>query len=251
MKALMLLFVAAALIVSGCSSEVRQRGSVRRVTTTRDVERAVARESMRLVTVGDSLAYGAGDESGRGIAGRIDAELRARGVRLVATENLGKNGATTRDVAARLRDPKVRASVARADAIVLSIGANDLFERPGAREEAIREPFKVAERILDRVGGVVHELRAINPSAEILILGGYNPVPHHEYAFLIEQYLGLWDRILAREFESDSRIAVVRMSDIVTGPQRLSRLDHFHPGAEAYRDTARRIAAMLVPRKAA
>lgn len=242
--------VAAAVVLSGCSSEVRTKGAARQVARNTQIQQVAARESIRVVTLGDSLAYGAGDESGGGIAARVPGELRNRGVRLVHTENLGRNGATTRDVAKRLADPKVRKSVADADAIVLSIGANDLFERPGAQEEAMRAPFEVAEKILARVSDVVLEVRAINPEAEILILGGYNPVPHHQFAFLINQYLRVWDSILAREFEGDPRIAVVQMSDIVNGPQRLSRLDHFHPGGDAYRDASRRIAAMLVPARA-
>ena len=55
----------------------------------------------------------------------------------------------------------------------------------------------------------------------------------------------MWDIALAARFEDDARVSVVKMSDIVTA-QRLSRYDSFHPGADAYRDAAKRIAGMLV-----
>ena len=55
----------------------------------------------------------------------------------------------------------------------------------------------------------------------------------------------MWDATLTARFEQDDRVAVVKMADIVT-PQRLSRYDDFHPGAQAYEEAAKRIAAMLL-----
>ncbi|HVE71174.1 MAG TPA: hypothetical protein VNI54_07380 [Thermoanaerobaculia bacterium] len=75
----------------------------------------------------------------------------------------------------------------------------------------------------------------------MLLLGGYNPVPSHEWASLIDQYLVMWDTTL----ETDQRVEVVQMRDIVTA-QRLSRYDNFHPAAAAYDEAAKRIAAMLL-----
>ena len=202
-------------------------------------------QTLHVVSIGDSLAYGAGDESGEGIAGRLEDELRARGVDDVETVNLGVNGAQTSDLIRRLEQKRVREQLARADAIVLSIGANDLFRSQHSREEMLRAPIPVAERILGRIATIVTELHEINPRARVLLLGGYNPVPRHEWASTINQYLGMWDTVLAARFEHDPRVAVVKMSDIVTA-QRLSRFDSFHPGEAAYRDAAKRIAGMLM-----
>lgn len=202
-------------------------------------------QTLHVVAIGDSLAYGAGDESGEGIAGRLDDELHNHGFRDVDTVNLGVNGAQTGDLLRRLEQQRVRDEIAKADAIVLSIGANDLFRSQHSREEILRSPFGVAERILGRIETIVAQLHQINPRARVLLLGGYNPVPRHEWASTINQYLGMWDLALAARFENDQRVAVVRMSDIVTA-QRLSRYDSFHPGADAYREAAKRIAGMLV-----
>jgi len=201
--------------------------------------------TLHVVSLGDSLAYGAGDESGKGIAGRLETELEAHGIAEVETVNLGVNGAQTTDVLSRLRQKRVREEIARADAIVLSIGANDLFRNPHSREETLRAPLAVAERILGRIETIVADLHAINPRARVLVLGGYNPVPRHEWASTINQMLGVWDAALVARFEHDRRVAVVKMSDLVTA-QRLSRYDSFHPGGEAYREAAKRIAGMLV-----
>lgn len=109
----------------------------------------------------------------------------------------------------------------------------------------LRAPFEVAERILGRIETIVAQIHEINPDARVLLLGGYNPVPSHEWAKTIDNYLLLWDAALAARFESDERVAVVQMADIV-GPTRLSRYDNFHPGGEAYDDAAKRIATILL-----
>ena len=205
----------------------------------------MTREAINIVTLGDSLAYGAGDESGRGIAGRLRDELEQRGIQTVQTTNLGVNGAQTGDVLTKLKQKRVRDALSSADAVILSIGANDLFRNPGAREETLRNPLIVADRILERISQIVIEIHQLNPKARVLILGGYNPVPRHPQAFLINQYLGLWDAAVARRFRGDQRVEIVKMSDLVV-PDRLSRYDSFHPGGSAYAEAARRIATMIM-----
>jgi lysophospholipase L1-like esterase len=155
-----------------------------------------APETIRVVTLGDSLAYGAGDESGGGIARRLKDDLPN-----VETVNHGVNGAQTADVLFRLKQERLRGSIAEADAIVLSVGANDLFRTPNAREEVLRNPIVVASRILDRLADIVAELHRINPEARILILGGYNPVPDHPLATKI---ISTW-RCGTRPSRHDSR----------------------------------------------
>jgi lysophospholipase L1-like esterase len=230
----------AAATMAGCTAEEAPGVTV--------VQAEVKRKAplRQVVLLGDSLAYGTGDESGQGVGGWLDDELARRGVASRPSVNLGVNGATTEDVATRLGEETVRTAIARADVVILSVGANDLVRFPGAREEALREPFTAARRTLDRVALVVAAILEINPHARVLVLGGYNPFPQHPYAPLVARYLAVWDEALVEEFESEPRVAVVKMFDIVRGPGRLSSVDHFHPGQAAYRDAARRIAGMLL-----
>lgn len=222
-----------------------QRDPVTQITPARKeepVRKAAMPTNLHVVTLGDSLAYGAGDEADGGIAGYLKKAMPS-----VETTNLGVNGAQTSDLLLRLKQERIRKILKEADVIVLSIGANDLFRSPAGREETLRKPLVVADRILNRIVEIVGILHQINPDAYVMLLGGYNPVPRHEYGPLINNYLGMWDEALAAQFEDDARVSVVRMSDIVT-EQRLSRYDHFHPGADAYREAAKRIAGMIAYR---
>ncbi|HVS30791.1 MAG TPA: GDSL-type esterase/lipase family protein [Thermoanaerobaculia bacterium] len=203
-----------------------------------------APREFHVAVVGDSLAQGAGDESGQGIAGRLEPELRSRGVDSVVTVNFGANGATTSDIAARLRQPATRVALARANAIVLSAGANDL-RRSVTGEQPLRSPLVIVDQVLRNIAGIVAELHRINPEAHILILGAYNPVPHQRAAAVLQPLITIWDVALVVQFADDPLVSIVRLSDIVDRPERLSTLDSFHPGGEAYQETARRIAELL------
>jgi lysophospholipase L1-like esterase len=205
---------------------------------------APASRQMHVAVVGDSLAYGAGDEEEMGIAGRLEAELTALGIDSVVTTKMGATGATTRDFGFVLRQPKTRSELASADAFVLSIGANDLREA-FLGGGAFRSPIEVVDRVLRDIAGTVAELHRINPRARILLLGGYTPIAQERVALFLEPIIALWDAALMVQFVDDPLVSVVRLSDILDRPERLSTLDSFPPGSEAYRETARRIAGLL------
>jgi len=211
------------------------------------VEAKPAVKPVHVALVGDSLAYGAGDEEGKGIAGRISPELRSRGVATVVTTNLGRTGATTSQVAARLREPAARETLASADAIVLSMGANDL--REVFEGGLFNVPYDLVDRVLENVRTTVTDLRRLNPDARILILGAYAPLPDDRVALFLEPLIAAWDSALAMQFADDPRVTIVRLSDIIDRPERLSRLDSFHPGAEAYQQAAARIAALMMAKE--
>src|SRR5712692_2415043 len=158
---------------------------------------------MRVVVIGDSLAQGTGDETGKGIPGDLEDEFKQRGI-TADVKNYGVAGATTEDVENKLHDAAIRADLASADAIVLSAGANDVFQDPEARARAIRDRDAYAKEILERVAGTVAQMRAINPDAELMLLGGYNPLPDHPLSTGITRYLKAWDKLLNKRFESDA-----------------------------------------------
>lgn len=205
---------------------------------------APAPRAMHVALVGDSLAYGSGDESGQGIAGRLEPEMQRRGVESIVTTNLGTYGVTTRDLAAKLSRPETRASIAEADAVVLSVGANDI-RLLLTGEEPLRSPLAIAGGVLRNIETIVADLRTINPGARILILGAYAPVAHERATEFLGPLIAIWDTMLALRFAGDPLVTIVPMADIVGTPERLSTLDSFHPGGDAYQEAAGRIAEIL------
>ena len=74
----------------------------------------------RIRVLGDSLARGTGDESGKGFAVDVLQAYRRRGPSQLT--NLGVNGSESPEVRELAESPTVRARAAEADLIVVSVG---------------------------------------------------------------------------------------------------------------------------------
>jgi lysophospholipase L1-like esterase len=189
---------------------------------------AVQRPSaISLVVVGDSVAFGAGDESG---AGGIAGRLKGR--------NAGINGARTRNVKALLRTPAMRTTLANITDVVLSIGGNDLYGDSIARGFVTLAPGLAMRLTLMRVASIVRTLHETNPHLRIHLLGIYNPYGRRELDTLVAE----WNSMLMCRFAGEPWVTFVPIADIFAPGGRLSPLDRFHPSADAYSRIARRIA---------
>ena len=182
-----------------------------------------------IVVLGDSVAHGAGDEAGGGISASLQAT------------NLAVNGSRTWDVARVLRLHNAKSAVRSADAVVISIGGNDLFGDQFAKLESLVWPSMMMSRTIARVDRLVREIHHLNPAARVYLLGLYNPYRDSSLARFLDRQVALWDARLIAHFADQPNVDVIRIADLLFA-SRLSAIDHFHPGHEAYRLIAQRIA---------
>jgi lysophospholipase L1-like esterase len=179
----------------------------------------------RIVILGDSVARGAGDESGHGIAFPA------------AVVNLGIDGARTVTVLRLLTTERARAAVHNADAVVISIGGNDLFGDSIARMRSTFAPAWAMRRASARVAAIVQSVRRENATARICLLGLYNPYG----ARWLDPHVARWDAGLINRFAATAGVTVIRIADVLDTPATLSPIDHFHPSAFGYRAIADRV----------
>jgi lysophospholipase L1-like esterase len=196
------------------------------------------------VILGDSLARGAGDERGLGIAGRLDAELRRRNVRARRTYNLGVNGARTNDLLRQLESANVQQLLRDANTIIVSIGGNDLWGGTDWRNAAPPDPDAVMTGVLDRIETAVERIRAANPQARIFFIGLYNPFVSSPDGDRLGALVNQWNARLLEHFRNDPNFTLVPTADLFSHHDRLS-IDRFHPGGEGYELIARRIAESM------
>lgn len=215
-----------------------------RLGTRRDVAASTSMHdgAMRVVVLGDSVARGAGDEKGLGLPGWLNHDLQATAAGAASTLNLGINGGRTFNVARLLREPRSRNSIAQADLVVMSIGGNDLYGDSLARLLTTLWPWYQRERTLSRVTSLVAQVREINPGARIYILGLYNPYQASRAGRWIDVQVNLWDGALIQRLSEMRGVTVIRIADVLARADRLSPIDHFHPGTLGYAAIARRIA---------
>ncbi|HVR42825.1 MAG TPA: GDSL-type esterase/lipase family protein [Thermoanaerobaculia bacterium] len=202
--------------------------------------------AVRILVLGDSLARGTGDASGRGLGGHLAELLSESGRRAPEVVNLAVNGARTRDLEEKLSRDNVLRIAATSEVVIVSIGGNDLFgvsiTADGTLVDEAEDPREVFRPTLKRVEAIVGQLRGASPEARIYLIGLYDPF--RERGRSVGPYVAIWNASLSESFSDDPNVTVVQTADLFTFHDRLS-VDRFHPGEEAYRLIARRIADTL------
>ncbi|MEP6993387.1 MAG: GDSL-type esterase/lipase family protein [Acidobacteriota bacterium] len=201
--------------------------------------------SLRILVVGDSLAKGTGDETGKGFAVGVLEAFRKAGSAAQIT-NIGVNGMESPEVRALVDTPNVRALAAGASLILVSAGANDLSHgvtRGSDSTAEIADAVAAARgRYVENLRRILETLREANPTATICVLGLYDPFgqqtgPGRIGASVIVQ----WNTLLQETALAFPNVYVVPTFDLFYGrPDRLAA-DRYHPNAKAYAEIAARV----------
>ena len=206
--------------------------------------RAADRDGIfRILVVGDSLAKGTGDETGKGFAIDVLDVFRRKGRAEIT--NLAVNGMESPEVLALVESANVRGIAARADLILVSAGANDLSHgaRAGTALTEVADSVSASrERYAKTLRGILGALRESNPSARIAVLGLYDPFNDEKTAGRLGSSVVLqWNALIQETALGFPNVAVIPTFDLFQGrPDRLSA-DHYHPNAAAYEEIAKRI----------
>jgi lysophospholipase L1-like esterase len=210
---------------------------------------AARREGEKLLLVlGDSLARGTGDESGRGWAGDVFDAFKLRGAARMA--NLGVDGAESADVRKVAETPNVRTLASSADVILFSAGGNDLSH---SATRDMRSPAEMAgsldkarDAYVTNLRAILKDLREANPKSPIYLIGLYDPfgMQGPEGRLGRSVILG-WNSLVAETALAFPGVHVVPTFDLFDG--RLDRLsaDRFHPNRKGYALIAQRIVQLL------
>lgn len=208
-----------------------------------------ANKPVQIVTIGDSLTVGVGDETNQGgYVGILNQKLQEKKV-LARIENLGKSGNRTDQLRKRLDNEDIAKSIKQADMIFITIGANDIMYVLKENITHITiEPFmKEMKRYESRLKDIFTRLRELNEDAEIYLIGFYNPF--EAYFNEIEELTALtkqWNEVGQKVTAHDSRAYFIPTADLFVG--RTSQLlsdDYFHPNKAGYEVIANRVIQFL------
>ncbi|MDP9697223.1 MULTISPECIES: GDSL-type esterase/lipase family protein [Paenibacillus] len=203
---------------------------------------------IRMAVIGDSLARGTGDDEGLGFVRRAANLLKDEGHDVQVLNNLGVNGLRTDALLKKLDEQGVQYVLQQSNFILLSIGANDLFqggqvlqgEDPPTAEKlaaALPETSKRLQEILKKV-------KEINPNAQIAYIGLYNPFGNvKELEKPGNAVVAAWNDAAMSILNNEDNMTLVPTFDLFENhlDEYLSS-DHFHPNGQGYQQMAVRIA---------
>lgn len=201
-----------------------------------------------ILVLGDSLARGTGDETGKGFASDVLESLKKKGPADMA--NLAVNGAESGDTLKVLDSENVRRLAASADAILLSVGGNDLSHAVPREAAMAASPLEEIVASRARYAGnlrqILTRLREANPRAPIYLLGLYDPFGSEgPQARVGASVILSWNTLIEETALSFPRVSVVPTFDLFyERPDRLA-VDRFHPNSKGHQAIADRILQLL------
>lgn len=190
--------------------------------------------ALNYLVLGDSIGYGAGVlNSDEACFGRIVADTAGFNFK-----NDAVNGYRTADLIAYLNNDRIKADVAEADIISISIGGNDFLR--GDMANLIAEAQNGDYSRFDEIAAdfyvnfctIIETIKTINPDAVILAQTLYNP----GVDFIKEVYQQGADRLNAgyRKYLADNKNAyqLLEVADAFADNREYIAVDNIHPSAE-------------------
>lgn len=168
------------------SSQVSINAQTRPTPVKKMRKRPAKAKSVHLVALGDSLTQGVGDQRKQGgYVGQIKQQLIKKDHLTVTTSNYGKAGDRSDQIQARLTaSSAMQKKLKAADAIVMTVGGNDLMQGfQAATADGSTSIAKMNTAVANtqrtyaaKLTSLLTQVRSLNPTAPIFLFSIYNPV---------------------------------------------------------------------------
>lgn len=205
-------------------------------------------DPVEIVSVGDSLTAGVGDSKDAGgylpyLKESLESEPTITAVNM---DNFGIKGNRSDQLLKRLDSTPIKGSIEKADAVVITIGGNDIMKVVRNHFSELKmDQFNDARKGYElRLKQIIEKVRSYNQDTHIYLVGVYNPFSQWFTGF------GEFDTIMEDWNKSSERIVseydeayYVNIGDIFTGTtaEVLYTEDYFHPNDLGYQLIADRI----------
>ncbi len=201
--------------------------------------------TIKITIMGDSIAKGTGDETGKGLAGNIRYYFGNLTSKDISVEDIGINGLRSEGLLDQLRSGKPAPLISDSDYIVISIGGNDAREILRAKGISRDEEFN---DILDRYAANLKEclkiIRKDNRSCIIVLLEIYNPYQDEDPE--VNGLLNEWNYKTEQLLENDRRAVGVPTDMLFKfNIKRFIAPDGLHPNSDGYRAISQIISRAL------
>lgn len=245
MRRLLLFIVFLSAVLVGCQQQLYQKigpAKTRAFPAFEEMEipKTFIPKPIYVVGLGDSLTEGIGDElQYGGYFGRVTVAMNDWiGVSEVDAQNLAKKGRRSDQLLKQLEDPFVQAEIKNANAILFTIGGNDIMKVVKRNLFKLKvEPFyKELEQFEKRLEEIFTVLRGLNGDAMIIVGGLYNPFSIvAEESEELDEIMANWNEAIEVQTVLDGQSCFVPVSDLFTTNENMVyHTDFFHPNAKGY-----------------
>jgi len=205
-------------------------------------------DPIEIVSVGDSLTAGVGDSTDEGgylpyLKKSLESEPTITSVKM---DNFGVKGNRSDQLLKRLESAAIKESIEQADAVVITIGGNDIMKVVRNHfSELEMDQFTDARKGYElRLKQIIEKVRLYNQDTHIYLVGVYNPFSQWFTGFgELDTIMDDWNESSERIVSGYDEAYYVSIGDIFTGTtaEVLYTEDYFHPNDLGYQLIADRI----------
>ncbi len=200
---------------------------------------------VNVVTLGDSLTEGSGDETNNsGYVGILDDTIN-QDKQVAQFQNFAKRGSRSGQLLNRLEDEDVTQALDNADIVLITIGANDIMQvfKENFTDLTLEKFTSEQIRYEQRLENIFTRIQDVNEEADIYLIGFYNPFKEY-FADIeeLEYIVDSWNQIGKDVTQKYSNVHYIPIKDLFDNAEtNYFSEDNFHPNALGYRLMANRI----------
>ncbi|WP_456273531.1 SGNH/GDSL hydrolase family protein [Bacillus sp. AK031] len=203
------------------------------------------KKDLKIVSIGDSLTQGVGDETeSGGYVGILNHTFQDSNLK-ISIENFGKRGNRTDQLLKRLDNSDIASSVKQADVVLITIGANDIMKivKNNFTDLKLETFQQEREGYIERLRTILYKINELNPDTKVYLIGFYNPF---EGYFGDIKELGMimdnWNDAGKSVTEEFDNVDYIPIADVFQDTKlQLLAEDYFHPNTSGYKLMAKRI----------
>lgn len=205
---------------------------------------------LQIVTLGDSLTEGVGDDTNKGgYVGILEHNL-THDEYVVEIHNFAKRGSRSTHLINKLKEDKVVQVLEKADIILITIGANDIMQV--FKENFTKLTLEIFEQeqihYENRLHKIFSQLKNINGEADIFLIGFYNPF-HQYFSYIkeLDHIVNSWNDVGLRVTKQYEHVHFIPLKDLFDDASvNYFADDHFHPNHLGYKRIAERVLQYLM-----
>ncbi|MFC7370201.1 GDSL-type esterase/lipase family protein [Fictibacillus iocasae] len=204
-------------------------------------------DETELTAIGDSLAFGVGDEEGAGYIGDVKFRYEKATGRTLELKDFGVPGDTSSDMLKRLNRGDFLDEVKESDILLVNIGTNDLLKATDDLQNL--DERKIEKAKMQFVRNMIAAFKKVENNQRnvpIYIIGLYNPVKENEKQEKVEKVIQEWNNETKKAAVAYPAVTFIATDDLFRGKQKeVYFSDQLHPNKKGYALIGERVFIML------